>query len=53
MVTITLPAWLIWTLIAMFVVQTILNFFLARLTRANGEASRKLISKLTELALRR
>ena len=52
MVTITLPEWLVWLLIAMFVVQFALNLLLAVLTRKNGDASRALLSKLMDLALR-
>lgn len=50
MITIVIPEWLVWIIIAMWIVQAVLNGVTAALTRKNREASRELTHKLMELA---
>ena len=50
MITVTIPEWLIWVFGAMFAGQFILNTWIAKLHRKNGEMTRRLVSKLVELA---
>ena len=50
MITIVIPEWLVWIIIAMWIVQAVLNGIAAALMRKNGAASRELTRKLMELA---
>ncbi len=50
MITIAIPEWFVWLMIAGFVVQIILNIFTIRLKRRLHEQNLKLMDNLMRLA---
>lgn len=53
MITITIPAWLVWTMLVLWLVDVGVKAVLIVVTRLNNQASRSLIVKLAEMAILR